>query len=176
MDIVQNSNENAEVCSDLETDVESQAWLLSLSNGNKIAIGREELRHLLTDPALYRLPRAPRFCGYLVEWERHLLPLYDLGAWLQETGEVLNRLVLKDCEEKPIFAVVGFNLGSSRVEYGIFAITEPPALITVKDSDFVLMEAPAVRKKMVARSNFDYQGITIPVINIKYLFTGVFSQ
>ncbi len=154
----------------------SDAWLMTTSNGFEVAVGKEEIRHLLMNPALHRLPFAPRFCQYLVEWEDRLLPLHDLGGWLKISSDGVDTLDIENTEENLIYAVVGFNLGVNRVEYGTIAITRPPELITVSDSDVIELDKRLYGKKMIIKSNFNYQGKNIPIINIKYLFTGVFSH
>ncbi len=160
----------------LEDPVETtQAWLLPLRGERVVAIGHDELRHLLIEPPIYKLPHAPRFCQSLVMWEEHLLPLYDLAAFMDtDNNSAADETESQDPVDH-IYAVIGFNLGVGKVDYGAISITEPPLLIDVNDDDVTDIDRQIASRKMVVKSNFEYSGKRVPIINIKYLFTGVFS-
>ncbi|MCP4431414.1 MAG: hypothetical protein GY806_10580 [Gammaproteobacteria bacterium] len=156
-----------------------QAWLLTLVGGQKVAVGYTELCHLLVDPSTYRVPHSPRFCKDLVQWENRILPAFMLSELLGQSDLREEKTELEEpanSDRDKIFAVLGFNLGHDRAEYGAIALQEPPQLIQVNDADVCDLDSNLIRKRMIVKTSFSHDTESVPIINIKYLFTGVFSN
>jgi chemotaxis signal transduction protein len=158
-----------------EQEIGSRAWILELNNSFEVCVAGEELRHLLTEPRMHQIPHTPQFCQYLLEWDERMLPLFDLGAWLQTGNETVSLIEQEYAQKNMVFAVLGYNQSSTRIAYGAIALSRPPTLTFVKDSEFTDLNDSLLEKKGIINSNFKYQNRAIPIINIKRIFSDLFE-
>ena len=152
------------------------AWLLSPGHACTVAVGKFEVRHLLTNPKTYCLPRAPEYCRRLLWWNDRLVPIFDLAGWMVDADGVTRAVNSEESLSASIYAIVGYNTITSPIEYGAFEILEPPKMVYVKDSDFMTPDNKFAAKKAAIHSCFNDDGRSIPIINVGKIFSGLLTD
>ena len=64
------------------------AWLLPITEDSYAATGEFELVHIIMDwIRLFSVPMAPSYCKNLFIWQGHLIPLFDMDAYIHWRGD-----------------------------------------------------------------------------------------
>lgn len=105
----------------------SNAWMLDIGAGIKVAVAENEIVEYLRSPRVYQVPMTPRHCSSIVFWRGdRMLPLFDLAMLTQPGFEAsadhLGVLAYQTAPKEPIR-----HLG--------IALQAPPQRIRVSDAD-----------------------------------------
>ena len=131
------------------------AWVLSLTDGQRVAIGEAELVHLLGEaPHEFQVPLVEGPCASLVLWEGRPTPVADLVGSRQGRGMV---------------AVVAYDAGGEAA-HGAIRIAAVPARREVDDGQAASAEeVPAPLRPHVHAAFRDAEGV-VPILDLHALF------
>lgn len=140
---------------------ESKAWLLDFGGETLVAVGERELLHLVPQPQLLAVPLAPPHCHSVLEWQKHLLPVWDVRAWLGQCSEDAAATLV---------AIVGYQHRPRQTPmFGVVALASPPQRVIVKDSDACAL--PDGRPwQAIARSCFKHGRQPVPILDLVAMF------
>lgn len=141
----------------------STAWLLNVGAERPVAIGERELLHLVPEPELFSVPLAPSHCARVLPWQGQLLPVWDLGVWLDHTAT----------ERHPgVAAIVGYqSRPGDTPQLGAIVLAKPPTRITVADSQACPLPADTPQLSTIAIACFLRDQLPIPILDIHTLFS-----
>ncbi|MCX7156605.1 MAG: hypothetical protein NTW45_09205 [Rhodocyclales bacterium] len=144
--------------------MESIAWLLNFGNGQLAVVGRRELLHLVPQPALFEVPRAPRHCSRVLIWQDRIVPVWDMLAWLAPNSRAVNASLL---------AVVGYQSGPRQVpRFGAVLLAEPPARVVVADTQACELPQDQSAWGRIASSSFCHEEKPIGILDLPLMFSG----
>jgi hypothetical protein len=142
----------------------ADAWLIEFVEGGRAAIGERELFHILYQAAVHPVPRAPRHCAEVVEWEGQLLPLWDIDARLGGSGSGV-----------VLVAVVGYQDAAGGTAFGALRLHSPPQRIQVDDEAACAMPEDQPVWRALSRSCFLRGDLPVPVLDLAGLFAAQVS-
>lgn len=103
----------------------SSAWLLDISGGLTVAVAAQDVIYVYPEaPQVFPIPQTPGHVLGVVNWQRHLIPIIDLGIYLG--------LKQTESHASAIKMMVLLNLGNSRL--GAMALEQIPERAEVADS------------------------------------------
>jgi len=103
----------------------SSAWLLEISGGLTVAVAAQDVIYVYPEaPRVFPIPQTPAHVPGVVIWQKHLVPIIDLGIYL--------RLQQAEDYGRSIKMMVLLNLGDSRL--GGMALEQIPERAEVADS------------------------------------------
>ena len=137
----------------------ANAWLIEFAENCRAAIGERELFHILHRAAAHRVPRAPRYCAEVIEWEGQLLPLWDLGGRLGAAGS-----------GAALVAVVGYQDAAGGTYFGALRLHAPPQRIKVDDEAACELPEEQAAWRPLSKSCFSREGQPVPVLDLAGLF------
>ena len=142
----------------------STAWLLALSNGWRTAVGEPEMLHVLHKPTLFAIPCSPFYCHQVLIWEKKLVPVFDLAAWL--TG-------YKASYSNPLIGVVAYQEKlRNTIEYGALHLSSPPRRVSVNDDQACELPDDEIDWRSIAISCFaDSDQNPIPILDLSRIFS-----
>ncbi len=132
------------------------AWVLSLDDGQRVAVGEAELVHLLGDaPREFPVPLLDGPGASLVLWEGRPTPVADL------TGAARGGLI----------AVVAYDAGGSQeAAHGAIRVASVPARREVEDAQAAgADEVPPRLRPHVHAAFRDAEGV-VPILDLQALF------
>jgi hypothetical protein len=142
--------------------VDASAWLLHFGDGESAVVGERELLHLVPQPTLLMVPRAPAHCRRVMEWQNRLLPTWDVLEWLSPgAGERDARLA----------AVVGYQLRRKEMpRFGAVMLEEPPSRVKVSDTQACELPGGRPGLRDIAISCFLHEQQPVPVLDLPRMF------
>lgn len=144
--------------------MDSMAWLLNFGDGHQAAVGRRELLHLVPQPILFEVPRAPQHCSRVVIWQSRMVPVWDMLAWLSPGSRAV---------EASLLAVVGYQSGRRQTpRFGAVLLTEPPARVAVADTDACALPVDQPAWRRIANSSFCRDDKPIGILDLPLMFSG----
>lgn len=140
----------------------ANAWLIDLGDGRHAAIGERELFHLVFEPELFPVPQCPAYCARVIAWEGRLLPVWDVGRWLQPAV---------DTAAPWLVAVVGYQReGAQETEFGALGIAAPPQRIVARDEDVCALPDDSLAWESISTSCFAHDHKRVPALNLTSMF------
>lgn len=134
------------------------AWVLHLGDDVAVAVGYQEMRHLLEYPSCYPIPTSPSHCSVTLLWEGQVLPVVNLLAWLRDTPM------------DPIPALVG--IVQYRIHGPVIAaalvLERPPERIQVSNTQ--ACELPPGPWRCIAHACFHHHEQPVPVLDLARIF------
>ncbi|ETW95157.1 MAG: hypothetical protein ETSY1_31835 [Candidatus Entotheonella factor] len=143
---------------------EATAWLMSFPGDFLAAIGEREMIHLVETPYLEEIPQTPLHCRQVLIWERELLPVLDLTAWL--TAQPMPR-------EPVSVGVVGWQERPGAIpQIGALMFAGVPQKIRVSDDHQCNLPEHPAAWKAVAASCVCYDNQPVPILDLPHIFSG----
>jgi chemotaxis signal transduction protein len=115
---------------------------------------------------IFNIPRCPPYCNEVIVWENEILPILDVGALL--TGRSIER-------ENDLLGVAVYQLTDIHITYVAMHLVDLPQSIYVTDDSACPLPDYQEVWKPFAISCFKYEEMTIPVIDLAFLFSGKVS-
>jgi len=151
---------------DTQTKI-SRAWLLDFGRGLRAAVGLHEMSQIITSPTLFKVPCTPSYCGEVLIFQDHILPVLDLLSFLEGhkvpdiTRDVIGIAVYQEDLNHPL-------------KYAGLRLVAFPLSIYVGDHQ--ACELPHHHQRYwqspLIVSCFFHEGSAIPVLNLAYLLSG----
>jgi chemotaxis signal transduction protein len=140
----------------------SPAWLLSLDERRRVAVGPYEMVHVLTEGTeLHPVPGAPRGCRQVLLWQSRPLPVIDLTEWADGTPRQGTRPV----------AIVAFRRADGRVENGALLLGGIPRQVVVDDAQALTRSRVPAPWGALSHSAFSDGGTVVPILDLTRLFS-----
>lgn len=147
--------------------MESSAWLLNFGDGQLAAVGKRELLHLVPLQGLFDVPRAPRHCSRVMLWQHHVVPVFDMLAWLG---------VGSGASDAGLVAVVGYQSRRRQIpQFGALLLAEPPARIVVSDAQACELSPQQSAWDKLAISCFRHEENPVAVLDLPLMFSRAFA-
>ncbi len=138
------------------------AWMFEVLKGIHIAIARPEMLHIIDNPHLIRIPRAPDYCKYVVNWNARYLPVFSLAAWLNRNEQPLDRHL----------AVVRYTSSEGKPMLGALGLYSIPVMMHVNNSQSCsLPEHHAGWQKISIACFRTRQGQSVPIVDLNTIFS-----
>lgn len=140
-----------------------QAWLIELHDGNRVAIGEFEMKHVIPDDVdLYAIPHSPFYCNNVLIWEGSVLPVMDVSAWMNGTATPRN---------ESVFGIVAYRDPLwGETHHGVLQMAGMPRRVGVTDEQ--ACELDDRRWSDIAIACFRETERAIPVLDLAHLFGG----
>ena len=150
---------------------ESDAWLLTITEGSHVAIGNLEMIHLHPEvPDLIAIANKGDYCQHQIIWQEQHLPLLDMALLLcgEPSGDKTT-----DNPENIFLCVVSYMSQQDNVqEYGAILSSQLPVRIKVDDEQACELPDSPETWSMLAISCFshDTYGV-VPILDLPRIFS-----
>jgi chemotaxis signal transduction protein len=146
-----------------------KAWLLPLGEGRLVAIGEYEMVHIIPEwVRLQSIPHCPAYCHKVFMWQGHLIPVFDLQAWLHQRGNVAEDTAQ---DSSPIICIVAYKDDNRNVSFGGMLLSALPYRCEVYDSQICDYPEEEDRWRSIAVSCFSGpNGMPSPVLDLSRIF------
>lgn len=146
----------------------SNAWLLDLGMGHHAVVGGRELVHLLYSPLNHPVPGTPAHARRVIPWQKHLLPVLDLCGW--QNGETC-------MDNRSVAGVFAYQQQPGEApRYGALWLATPPTRLSVDDKQACDLPEPAPAWKKLALSCFVHEGVAVPILDLRRLYSTVLAD
>ena len=146
---------------------EAAAWIMKINESLYISVSRMELVHIISDPDMIPVPRAPSYCRNITLWNDYILPVADFTRLIG--GEV-------NIHNNHIVAVTSYRDHNQTVQYGGILLAESPELEHVNNDQFCGLSDATVKLRAISISCFtNERGLQVPVIDMSKLFSSEYS-
>ncbi len=135
----------------------SNAWLLTLGAGHRAAVADHEMIEYVAAPRLHAVPMAPSHCANVLFWQDRILPVLDIGAFL-DGG---------DAAAAPLAVVLAYQTRPREpLRYVALALEQPPVRVEVDDEQAcALPEEHRAFWKSAALACFSLEG-GVPILDV----------
>lgn len=141
---------------------ESNAWIIKLTDKETVAIGENELLHIITEPELYKIPKTKKYCQHVIKWQSHVLPVMNI------TGLLYNQ----DIGISNIIGIVAYRERSSdQINYGAIDLAAIPKKTLVYDEEACDLSEATKQWKPLTTACFKKEDRAIPIISLEKIFT-----
>lgn len=142
---------------------EATAWIVTLDEGCRAAVGEREMMHLVETPVLEAIPHTPVHCRRVLRWEGEIMPVIDLSAWL--TGQPTEGA-------QASVAIVGWQVQTGAVpQYGALLFRGVPQKTRVQDEQFCQLPDSPSGWGLIAVSCFSHDGLPVPILDLRTIFS-----
>lgn len=141
----------------------STAWILDFQGGYRAAVGEFEMVHLIQSPTLVNIPQTPFYCRDVLIWQGWILPVMNLGAWLEGSAMESQQLLTG--------VFVYQQNTNSDPKYGALLITNVPRRIQVSDQQACDLPKQPRGWRQLAVSCFKDSNMTVPILNLPSIFS-----
>jgi chemotaxis signal transduction protein len=143
------------------------AWIMKINETSYISVSRMELVHIISEPVLIPVPRAPSYCRTITIWNDNILPVADIALLLNEEDySYYNHMV----------AVTSYRDSQQNVQYGGILLAESPELEHVNNDQFCHLSGATVNLHAISLSCFtNKKGFPVPVIDMSRLFSSEYT-
>ena len=146
---------------------EAAAWIMKINETLHISVSRMELVHIISDPDMVSVPRAPSYCRNITLWNDNILPLADFNR-LTNGGH--------NNHNNQLVAVTSYRDSNQIVQYGGILLAESPELEHVNNDQFCDLSDATVKLRAISLSCFtSKRGFQVPVIDTGKLFSSEYS-
>jgi chemotaxis signal transduction protein len=146
---------------------EAAAWIMKINETLYISVSRTELVHIISDPEMIPVPRAPSYCRYITLWNDNILPVADFTRLINKENNIINNHIV---------AVSSYRDHDQNVQYGGIMLAESPVLEHVKNDQFCGLSDATVKLRAISLSCFtSKRGFQVPVIDMSKLFSSEYS-
>jgi len=147
----------------------SRAWVLDFGADLQAAVAEREMVHLVASPELHDVPATPCHCRHVVIWNRTVLPVVDLLAWVNGGTNPQAVSLLG------IFAYQ--NRRGATPQHGALILSAIPRRLSVSDDQTsALPDSPRHWEKVALACFENEAGIRIPIIDLEQVFShGLFD-
>lgn len=143
----------------------SPAWILTLDQSLRAAVGEREMVYLIEIPSLLDVPLSPYYCRQVVVWNQRLLPVMDLAAWLrQDRAAQLKQTLIG------VFAYQ--TQPGAALSYGALRLAAIPERAQVADDQACALPKQPAGWRTLAISCFKQSEQPIPILDLPHIFTG----
>ena len=146
---------------------DAAAWIMKINETLYISVSRMELVHIISDPDMIPVPRAPSYCRNITLWNDNILPVADFTR-LIDGGE--------HTDNNHIVAVTFYRDHNQNVQYGGILLAESPELEHVNNDQFCGLSDATVKLRAISLSCFtNKRRFQVPVIDMSKLFSSEYS-
>ena len=146
---------------------EAAAWIMKINETLYISVSRIELVHIISNPDIIPVPRAPSHCRNITLWNDNILPVADIARLVTEGDNTL---------DKHIVAVTSYKDHDQNVQYGGILLAEPPELEHVNNDQFCGLSDATMKLRAISLSCFtNKRGFQVPIIDMSTLFSSEYS-
>lgn len=139
------------------------AWVMQLDHVLSAAVGQMELIHIVDNPELIYIPKAPSYCNHVVLWNSIVIPVLDLSAWLNDSTLVYRRNLV---------AIAVYRDEKGVLKYGGLHLADTPTLVTVSNDDACNLPVSSSLWQKISISCFSNdEHAPVPIIDIPKIFS-----
>lgn len=143
----------------------AEAWILELRSGNRVALGKRQMIHLVDYPQLFKASDDEQSCLGYIDWLNRVVPVIDLDAHLYMDPP--------DVSPKLVGIVTYHNVDTELPEFGALVLPVIPARKEIDDSQACALPVTLSSLRDVSIACFSDESEAIPVLNIRALFQGL---
>lgn len=145
-----------------------RAWLLDFGHGLLAAVANNEMSQVRMESTMFPVPRAPKYCAYVTIIGQHILPVLDMAALFSHNQTKLS---------KPAAIGIAVYQEAGELFYVGLRLMAMPIALRVSDSQAceLVSDVPALWNEL-ALSCFTHEGMHIPVLSLKKLFSAEFRD
>jgi len=142
---------------------EATAWILKLTEELRVAVGEQQMLHLIDNPVLEDTTDATPFCRGLLDWQGEKLAVIDLATLMnQQTASGKTNLI-------GIFAYVDPSISIPR--FIALAIDNIPSRKLINDNQACALPHELYEWSAYSIACFSDEGYAVPVLNLNAIFT-----
>ena len=144
------------------------AWVMQLDHQMSAAVGQMELIHIVDNPELYKIPKAPTYCGHVILWNNRIIPVMDLSAWLNDSTVVYRRSLI---------AIAVYRDQNNELKYGGIHLSDTPATETVHDEQACALPLTSSKWREVSISCFrSSDNNPVPILDVPTIFSAALTK
>ena len=141
---------------------ESSAWLLKLSKNDAIAIGEQELIHIITEPELLKIPKTMPHCQHIINWKNNVLPVMNILGLLHNQNTDISNIIGIIAYKDP---------RSMSIQYSAIDLSFIPKKIIVNDNQACELSTTEEKWSQYTIASFKQQQKVIPIVDLARLFS-----
>ena len=151
----------------------SRAWLLNFGNNLKAAIGHHEMWQVLISPQLFDIPCTPLYCNKVLVFQNHILPVCDIANFLNKSISTAkdNKNNKNNKNNRTVGIGIYQSTPTTPIHYAGIYLETMPQSIYVNDEQACDLPKEQADWGQLAISCFIQDEITIPIIDLAYLFS-----
>ena len=138
-------------------------WLLQLNKDLNVAVGEQEIAHILHQPDLFSVPKTSDFCNQVLVWNKEIIPVINLNYFnVQKIQYEVKNVVV---------AILTYKGVNNMYQYGALILQNIPTLLTLKNINAcdIPDNISDYRHLFISCLRSETEGI-IPVLNTESLF------
>ena len=143
--------------------LELGAWVLPISPGMSVAVGRYELKHIEFISTSLTLPCLPAFCEQGFVWRNHFVPMLDLHS-------LVNRRRMAGTSGEQLAAIIAYESALGELAVGAILLRGVPRLIRVAPAQSVSINELDAGWHRLAHAAFKDDKALYPVLDLRCLF------
>ncbi len=143
-----------------------RAWLLDLGHNHWAALPLHEMSQVLLSPELSSIPLAPHHCRDVLIFEKRILPVINVAAFILGTD-----IAIAAEEDKIIGLTVYQKAPKEQLIYAAIHLDNMPTVIEVEDSQLTDLPANEPTWSALSLSCFSYEEHTVPILNLAALYS-----
>lgn len=143
--------------------LELGAWVLPISAGTSVAVGRYELKHIEFINASLTLPCLPAFCEQGFVWRNHFVPMLDLHS-------LINRRRMSASTAEQLAAIIAYETAQGELAVGAILLRGVPRLTRVAPAQSVAISELDADWQRLAHAAFKDDKALYPVLDLRGLF------
>jgi chemotaxis signal transduction protein len=141
----------------------SNAWALDFQGGFRAAVGELEMVHLIQFPILIDIPHSPFCCRHVLIWQENIIPVMDLGAWLNGHHSKV---------QQPLVGIFAYQEQTdTHLHYGALLLAAIPRRLRVSDDQACELPTQPSGWKAIAFSCFSEGDNAVPILNLQRIFS-----
>lgn len=147
---------------DSQHALELGAWVLPISPGTSVAVGRYELKHIEFINTSLTLPCLPAFCEQGFVWRNHFVPMLDLYS-------LVHRRRMAAAAEQ-LAAIIAYEGAAGELAVGAILLRGVPRLIRVAPAQSVAISELDADWQRLSHAAFKDDKALYPVLDLRCLF------
>jgi chemotaxis signal transduction protein len=143
------------------------AWVMKINENLYISVSRMELVHIISEPVLVPVPRAPSYCRNITVWNDNILPVADFSRLIDDEDNTHNNHII---------AVTSYKDSQDNAQFGGILLAESPELEHVNNDQFCHLSDATMNLHAISLSCFtNKKGFQVPIIDMSKLFSSEYS-
>lgn len=139
------------------------AWIMKINETIYISVSQMELVHIISNPAIIPVPRAPAYCQNIIIWNDNVLPVVDISQLLDGAN---------DSYYNQSVAVITYRDHNNIIQYGGILLADSPVLEHVNNDQLCQLSGDTMNLHAISLSCFtSKKGFQVPIIDMSKLFS-----
>ena len=140
------------------------AWYMQVDRTSRVAVGQQELVHIVSDPDYIDVPQSPDYCKRVILVNNRIVPVIDISMLTNNTSSYH--------QHNAVAVAMYMHRQKKTLCYGGIQLTDMPQLKTVSNDMAAKQQDMQDKWRHICFSGIrEANNEIIPVVNLSYLFS-----